>query len=119
VNPRGLHVQIFEASLHAVGRPAVATDVKEVLASGAVRCVEHALSSVMKSASIGARRMLNIIVGSRPSFRLLAGVYHEVRLGWKNARGSETQRGSRKMVPPAGFEPTAPGLGILCSIHLS
>ncbi len=23
------------------------------------------------------------------------------------------------MVPPAGFEPTAPGLGILCSIHLS
>jgi Phage integrase family len=23
------------------------------------------------------------------------------------------------MAPPAGFEPTAPGLGILCSIHLS
>jgi hypothetical protein len=23
------------------------------------------------------------------------------------------------LVPPAGFEPTAPGLGILCSIHLS
>jgi len=24
-----------------------------------------------------------------------------------------------ELVPPAGFEPTAPGLGILCSIHLS
>jgi hypothetical protein len=23
------------------------------------------------------------------------------------------------LAPPAGFEPTAPGLGILCSIHLS
>ena len=29
------------------------------------------------------------------------------------------QYGVKSLVPPAGFEPAAPGLGILCSIQLS
>ena len=40
-------------------------------------------------------------------------MYHKAGFGWKNGAGGG------KLVPPAGFEPTAPGLGILCSIHLS
>jgi hypothetical protein len=31
----------------------------------------------------------------------------------------EFNRFAGNLAPPAGFEPTAPGLGILCSIHLS
>ncbi len=36
----------------------------------------------------------------------------ESRVGRVEVRGT-------CLVPPEGFEPTAPGLGILCSIHLS
>ena len=33
--------------------------------------------------------------------------------------GENVSDSAENLVPPAGFEPTAPGLGILCSIHLS
>ena len=46
--------------------------------------------------------------------------YHQAGFGWKNEQSvARTAPGGQKLVPPAGFEPTAPGLGILCSIHLS
>jgi hypothetical protein len=46
-------------------------------------------------------------------------MYHEARFGWKNDQRVKSDSLFGKLVPPAGFEPTAPGLGILCSIHLS
>ncbi len=59
--------------------------------------------------------------------RTLAGNHGHFLDTLGHPRGSVEIEGSAQildfnkelMVPPAGFEPTAPGLGILCSIHLS
>jgi hypothetical protein len=54
----------------------------------------------------------NRLVGLRHTRYLALALNEDQDLRVARAGGSE-------LVPPAGFEPTAPGLGILCSIHLS
>ena len=59
---------------------------------------------------------------SRPLPEILDtfGHFGTIRRVCRNRPGAEVIDFTRESVaPPAGFEPTTPGLGILCSIHLS
>src|ERR1700722_17911945 len=118
LNPIGLHSQLFDASVQAARRGAPSIVVAEFPAIGLTRRDAHALNDAIKSASIDAIRMVFIArspvpVQSTGSPCIMKPVSAGRTIGVQNGVGG------RNLVPPAGFEPTAPGLGILCSIHLS
>ncbi len=110
---------MFEASVHAVGRGAAAV-VEEVPDTGP-NLPRPAPSERGEKKGEYERYRNGLHQPVKCSlFVYRVAMYHEARFGWKNDWRSQIGVGSLgKLVPPAGFEPTAPGLGILCSIHLS
>ncbi len=69
----------------------------------------------MIRASPGVRAVRDQVV-----FRVVDSFLYEVRVDTGRQRVCSRKTGPRKkMVRPAGFEPTTPGSGGRCSIHLS
>ena len=128
LNPIGLQSQLFEASVQASvlrGAPIVAGEAPVM---GLTRWVAHALNEAIRRVAMVAMRMPVMEVMSVPN----SVAYRRTILAiCSRHRGRDVERAEcaaskrwrfmarDRLVPPAGLEPTAPGLGILCSIHLS
>ena len=118
LNPIGLHSQLLDASVQAADRGAAVVVVERVPVIGLTRRVAHAANDATKN-----REYRQYANGVHQPVACTLFVYRPpcIMKSVSAGRTIDVQNGAgeRKLVPPAGFEPTAPGLGILCSIHLS
>src|SRR5258707_11162810 len=109
LNPIGLHSQLFEASVQAARRGAAAVVLADVPVIGLSPREAHAVNDATKSASIDTMRVVFIIRSRVPCpYTGSPCIMKPVSAG--RTRG-EIGASGRNLVPPAGFEPTAPGLG--------
>ncbi len=95
----------------------LAGQLAEQQVAGAAWIDEHsARPAIITGAAIASANISRYEIARRIAARLL-----QSRSAYKLIRGDESARlrWAKNLAPPAGFEPTAPGLGILCSIRLS